>query len=282
MRLIKENEELKDRALRVAAEMENLRRRTARDVHDARAYAVANFARDMLSVSDNLRRALDAMPDEAKAAGDAGFKALIEGVEITERAMLSALERHGVKKLEPEGEKFDPNFHQAMFEVPNADVPANTVVQVVQPGYSIGDRVLRPAMVGVAKGGPKHAAAEAPAEHGPVEAPGRDPARSTSRPNATPERTMAAWLAARCLPAAADLIRSPFSAGESLHESDPSSRLCRRRRVRRDRRACRFAQAARHHRLPVPGQRHRHRRRHLSRPDPRRAGLLGRRTPPMC
>ena len=168
VRLLKENEELKDRALRVAAEMENLRRRTARDVHDARAYAVANFARDMLSVSDNLRRALDAIPAEAKASGDAGFKALIEGVDLTERAMLSALERHGVKKLAPEGEKFDPNFHQAMFEIPNPDVAAGTVLQVVQPGYSIGERVLRPAMVGIAKGGPKAAAGEAPVEPGPV------------------------------------------------------------------------------------------------------------------
>jgi molecular chaperone GrpE len=171
VKLIKENEELKDRALRVAAEMENLRRRTARDVHDARAYAIANFARDMLSVSDNLRRALDAVPDEAKTSGDAGFKALFEGVDITERAMLTALERHGVKKLNPEGEKFDPNFHQAMFEVPNADVPANTVVQVVQPGYSIGDRMLRPAMVGVSKGGPKHAGAESRPEHSGAAAP---------------------------------------------------------------------------------------------------------------
>lgn len=168
VRLLKENEELKDRALRIAAEMENLRRRTARDVHDARTYAVANFARDMLSVSDNLRRALDAIPTDAKASGDAGFKALIEGVDLTERAMLAALERHGVKKLAPEGEKFDPNFHQAMFEVPNPDVPTGTVVQVVQPGYSIGERVLRPAMVGVSKGGPKAAAAEAPVEPGPV------------------------------------------------------------------------------------------------------------------
>jgi len=166
MRLLKENEELKDRALRIAAEMENLRRRTARDVHDARSYAIANFARDMLSVSDNLRRALDAIPAEVKAAGDAGFKSLIEGVDITERAMLSALERHGVKKLQPEGEKFDPNFHQAMFEVPNESVPANTVVQVVQPGYSIGDRVLRPAMVGVSRGGPKVVSESAP-EPGP-------------------------------------------------------------------------------------------------------------------
>ncbi|MCG7504972.1 nucleotide exchange factor GrpE [Mesorhizobium retamae] len=166
VRLLKENEELKDKALRAAAEMENLRRRTARDVQDARTYAIANFARDMLSVSDNLARALDAIPAEAKAAADAGLKALIEGVDITERAMLSALERHGVKKLDPQGEKFDPNFHQAMFEVPNPDVPANTVVQVVQSGYSIGERVLRPAMVGVSKGGPK-AAAE-PTEPGPV------------------------------------------------------------------------------------------------------------------
>lgn len=168
VRLLKENEELKDRALRVAADMENLRRRTARDVHDARSYAIANFARDMLSVSDNLGRALDAIPAEVKASGDAGFKALIEGVELTERAMLAALERHGVKKLQPEGEKFDPNFHQAMFEVPNPDVPANTVVQVVQSGYSIGDRVLRPAMVGVAKGGPKPAN-DAKPEPGPVD-----------------------------------------------------------------------------------------------------------------
>ena len=169
VKLIKENDELKDRVLRAAADMENLRRRTARELQDARAYAVANFARDMLSVSDNLRRALEAIPEEAKAAGDAGFRALIDGVEITERAMLSTLERHGVKKLAPEGEKFDPNFHQAMFEVPNPDVPANTVVQVVQPGYSIGERVLRPAMVGVAKGGPKATpATEAPAEPGPI------------------------------------------------------------------------------------------------------------------
>lgn len=168
VRLLKENEELKDRALRAAADMENLRRRTARELQDARAYSAANFARDMLSVSDNLRRALDAIPAEAKAAGDTGFTALIEGVEMTERAMLAALERHGVKKLQPEGEKFDPNFHQAMFEVNNPDVPANTVVQVVQPGYSIGERVLRPAMVGVAKGGPKQAANDAPPEPGPV------------------------------------------------------------------------------------------------------------------
>ncbi|WP_426124639.1 nucleotide exchange factor GrpE [Pararhizobium sp. PWRC1-1] len=152
--------DMRDRYLRLAAEMDNLRRRTARDVKDAKSYSVAGFARDMLAVSDNLRRALDAIPAEAREAGDVGFNALIEGVEMTERAMLSALERHGVQKLEPVGQKFDPNFHQAMFEVPNPEVPNNTVVQVVQAGYTIGERVLRPAMVGVAKGGPKVVAAE--------------------------------------------------------------------------------------------------------------------------
>ena len=163
VRLVKENEELKDRALRLAAEMENLRRRAARDAQDAKAYSIANFARDMLQVADNLDRALEAVPAEAKESGDAGFKALVEGVELTGRSMLASLERHGVKKLDPKGERFDPNFHQAMFEVPDPSVPSGTVVQVVQTGYSIGERVLRPAMVGVAKGGPK-AGADAPVE----------------------------------------------------------------------------------------------------------------------
>ena len=154
-----ENDELKDQVLRLAAEMENLRRRTARDVADARAYSVANFARDMLQVSDNLNRALQAIPEGAREK-DTGLNALAEGVEMTERAMMAALERNGVKKIEPEGQKFDPNFHQAMFEIPNTDVPNNTVQQVVQAGYVIGDRVLRPAMVGVSKGGPKEATAK--------------------------------------------------------------------------------------------------------------------------
>ncbi|QLF69183.1 nucleotide exchange factor GrpE [Peteryoungia desertarenae] len=151
-----ENADLRDRFLRLAAEMDNLRRRTDREVKDAKAYAVTGFARDMLSVSDNLRRAIDAIPADMRAGADAGLSALIEGVEMTERAMLSALERHGVRKIEAEGQKFDPNFHQAMFEVPNTEVANNTVVQVVQAGFAIGDRVLRPAMVGVAKGGPKN------------------------------------------------------------------------------------------------------------------------------
>ncbi|MBD8553705.1 nucleotide exchange factor GrpE [Rhizobium sp. CFBP 8762] len=155
-----ENADLRDRFIRLAADMDNLRRRTEREVKDAKSYAVAGFARDMLAVADNLRRALDAIPAEARENGDTGFAALIEGVELTERSMLSTLERHGVRKLEPEGEKFDPNFHQAMFEVPNTDIANGTVVQVVQAGFTIGERVLRPAMVGVSKGGPKAAASE--------------------------------------------------------------------------------------------------------------------------
>ncbi len=154
-RLREENDELKDKALRAVAEMENLRRRTSKEVIDTRSYAVANFARDMLGVSDNLQRALQAVPQEKREQGSDEFKALIEGVEMTEREMLRALENNGVKKFNPEGEKFDPNFHQAMFEVPNEEVPNNSVANVVQEGYIIGERVLRPAMVGVAKGGPK-------------------------------------------------------------------------------------------------------------------------------
>ncbi len=158
-----ENTDLRERYLRLAADMDNLRRRTEREVKDAKSYSVASFARDMLAVSDNLRRALDSIPAEARQSADTGLTTLIEGVELTERSMLSALERHGVRKLDPVGQKFDPNFHQAMFEMPNPEVPNNTVVQVVQDGYIIGERVLRPAMVGVAKGGPKPAEAAEPA-----------------------------------------------------------------------------------------------------------------------
>ena len=145
-----EKADLRERLLRSLADMENLRRRTERDVADARTYAVTSFARDMLTVADNIRRAIESAPADAASA-----KALVEGIELTERDLLKTLERHGVKRLEPEGSRFDPNMHQAMFEVPNESVPSGTVVQVVQTGYAIGDRVLRPAMVGVAKGGPK-------------------------------------------------------------------------------------------------------------------------------
>ncbi len=149
--------DLKEKLLRALADTENLRRRTEREIADARTYAISNFARDMLNVADNFQRAIDSVPAEARAAGEPALKALIEGIELTEREMLKTLERYGVKRLDPAGEKFDPHLHQAMFEVPNPDVPSGTVVQVVQSGYVIGERVLRPALVGVAKGGPKAA-----------------------------------------------------------------------------------------------------------------------------
>lgn len=162
-RLSKENSEQKDRLLRTLAEMENLRRRTEREVADARLYGVTAFARDMVGVVDNMRRALEAVSPETRAAADAGVAALIEGVELTERDLLKALEKNGVKRIEPLGEKFDPNFHQAMYEISDASVPAGSVVQVVQAGYKIGERVLRPALVAVAKGGPKETPANDPA-----------------------------------------------------------------------------------------------------------------------
>jgi molecular chaperone GrpE len=157
--LTKEVADARDKTLRTLAEMENLRQRTRREVTDAKTYGITGFARDVLDIADNLQRALDAVPAEAKAAADPGLKALIEGVELTERSLLNALEKNGVKKFDPSGEKFDPNFQQAMYEVPDASVPAGTVVQVVQAGYTIGERVLRPALVGVSKGGAKAAPA---------------------------------------------------------------------------------------------------------------------------
>ncbi|UGV24468.1 nucleotide exchange factor GrpE [Rhodopseudomonas boonkerdii] len=157
--LTKEVADARDKMLRTLAEMENLRKRTQKEVADARTYGVSKFAGDIVDIADNLQRAIDAVPADAKAAADPGLKALLEGVELTERSLLNTLEKHGVKKIDPTGEKFDPNFHQAMYEVPDASVPAGTVVQVVQAGYTIGERVLRPALVGVSKGGAKAAPA---------------------------------------------------------------------------------------------------------------------------
>lgn len=159
-----EAEKYKDQLLRNLAELENVRKRAEREVRDAKEFAISSFARDMLAVGDNLHRALDAISQDERDNAEPVLKSLLEGVEMTEREMLNKLEKHGVKKLDPEGERFDPNFHQAMFEVPNAELPNNTVVQVVQTGYVIGPRVLRPAMVGVSKGGPKAGAAPKPAE----------------------------------------------------------------------------------------------------------------------
>jgi len=147
----REAAEYKDRLLRTLAEMENLRKRTEREVADARVYGIASFAREVLAVADNMHRALSTIGPEVRAGGDAQVQAFIEGIELTERELLKALEKSGVKKFAPQGEKFDPNLHQAMFEMETTEGPPGYVAQVIQAGYMIGDRVLRPAMVAVSK-----------------------------------------------------------------------------------------------------------------------------------
>ncbi|TWA69172.1 molecular chaperone GrpE [Azospirillum brasilense] len=144
---------LKDQLLRQMAEVENTRRRAQRDREDASKFAVSSFAKELVTVADNLRRALEAVPAEGRENDDV-LKSLSVGVEATERQLISAFERAGIKKIDPTGELFDPNFHQVMFEIDNTGKPAGTVVQVLQPGYTIHGRLLREAMVGVAKAGP--------------------------------------------------------------------------------------------------------------------------------
>lgn len=169
--------ELRDRLLRAHAEMENVRRRAERDKADTARYAVSNFARDVLSVGDNIHRAIEHVPGDA-AAADPALKSFMDGIQLTERELLNVLERHGVRRLEPMGERFDPNVHQAMFELDKPDVPEGTVVQVLQRGYVIGDRCLRPALVAVAKGGAKAQKPEAPV------AADDDAAKSAEEPKA--------------------------------------------------------------------------------------------------
>ena len=154
--LLAENADMRDKLLRTMADMENLRQRTEREKQDTARYAISNFARDVLTIGDNLRRTIEHVPAEA-AAQDPALKNFLEGVELTERELLNMLERHGVTKLEPLGQRFDPNTQQAMYEVATTEVPDGTVVEVMQAGYTIGDRVLRPALVAVSKGGPKPA-----------------------------------------------------------------------------------------------------------------------------
>ena len=150
-----ENAALKDKMLRVMADMENLRRRTEREVADSKVYSVSNFAREMLNVADNLHRALASVPSDAIAGASDVMKSLVQGVELTEKDLVSRLARFNVKAIEPEGKKFDPNMHEALFEIPDETVVAGTVMQVVETGYAIGERVLRPAKVGVSRGGPR-------------------------------------------------------------------------------------------------------------------------------
>ena len=152
--------DMKDRLMRALAETENVRKRARRESEDAGRYAASSFAKDMLNVADNLRRALSSAPDEGE--WDELSRNLLAGVAATEREMLAALERHGIRRIEPQGERFDHNYHQAMFEVENSGQPPGTIVQVLQPGYVMHDRLLRPALVGVAKGGAREA--ENPAE----------------------------------------------------------------------------------------------------------------------
>jgi Molecular chaperone GrpE (heat shock protein) len=159
---------LKDQLLRALAEMENTKKRAARDVKEAREYAVTGFARDMLDVADNLSRALGSLDDETKAQAGPALQTLLEGVELTERRLASTLERHGVKQVSPEpGDPLDPNRHQAAAQVP-ADQPKGTIAHVMQPGYVIGERTLRAAMVVVSAGPTEGAkpASEAAAPNG--------------------------------------------------------------------------------------------------------------------
>ena len=147
--------EQKDRLLRALAETENVRRRAQREREDASRYAVAGFVKDLLSVADNLRRALESVP--ASEIRDERTRSLLEGVAATERDLLGVFERHGIKRVDPNGEAFDHNFHQAIFEAERPGTPGGTIIEVLQPGYVLHDRLLRPAMVGVAKETPRPA-----------------------------------------------------------------------------------------------------------------------------
>jgi molecular chaperone GrpE len=150
--------ELKDRLLRAHAEVENIRKRSEREKEETAKYAVTRFARDIVNVGDNFQRAIDAVPAGA-AEQDAALKSFLEGVTMTERELLNVLERYGIKRIQPINEPFNPHLHQAVMELQRTDVPAGTVVQVFQAGFTIEDRVLRPAMVAVSKGGPRPAQA---------------------------------------------------------------------------------------------------------------------------
>jgi molecular chaperone GrpE len=163
--------DFKDKWLRAHADADNFRKRAEREKEEIAKYAITRLARDIVTVGDNFQRAMGAVPAGA-AENDPALKSLLEGVMLTERELLNALERHGIKQQKAMNEPFNPHLHQAVMEVPRSDVPEGTIVQVFQPGFMIEDRVLRPAMVGVAKGGPKLPAA--PDGSGPVPPPANE------------------------------------------------------------------------------------------------------------
>ncbi len=189
-----EKADLKDKLLRTLAEMENLRRRTEKEVADARAYGVTRFARDMLNVADNLRRALDSLSPDLRAGLEGAAKAVVEGVELTEKEFLKTLETHGVRKLDPLGQKFDPNMHQAMFEAPDPTQPKGHVVAVVQSGYAIADRVLRPALSASRRARPRRPSPPRNLK------PGMRRARPEPAPTRLPEQAGAGYSVARRRP----------------------------------------------------------------------------------
>jgi len=166
-----ESADFKDKWLRAHAEVENIRKRAEREKEDMAKYAIARLARDIVNVGDNFQRAIDAVPADA-AEQDPALKSFLKGVTLTERELLNVLERHGIKRMLPMNEPFNPHLHQAVMEIPREDASAGTIVQVFQAGYMIEDRVLRPAMVGIAKGGPK--APAAPEDSGPPPPPANE------------------------------------------------------------------------------------------------------------
>ncbi len=170
--------ELKDRLLRAHAEVENIRKRSEREKEETSKYAVTRFARDIVNVGDNFQRAIEAVPAGA-AEQDPALKSFLDGVTMTERELLNVLERHGIKRIHPKNEPFSPHLHQAVMEIARTDVPAGTVVQVFQAGFTIEDRVLRPAMVAVSKGGPKPTQAS---DAGPAAPPGPGPGPANENP----------------------------------------------------------------------------------------------------
>lgn len=181
--------ELTEKWKRALAETENVRRIAARDREDASKYAISRFARDLLSVADNLRRALDSMDKDARAT-DPGLDALAGGVELTERELQAIMARYGITPIPAASQPFDPNVHEALFEVPDESVPHGTVVHVLEPGYMIHDRPLRPARVGVSKGGPKPGAQPAPGPEGGgevVDFPDRSGAGAYGKAEGEPE-----------------------------------------------------------------------------------------------